>query len=230
MDIIKLLSRLIDNLKSLKVIFVFVKDVDLALETGYPDELRYKLYDRKLILMKTLGVTQSLEETETAFMDALSISNLTKDKRQKLLQEFKSIRALETESKKLKLNILSQDLKSYRADLTSLTSSVDVRYEESRGRFVEATRFLSISLPCITNNIILYSYIPTGSVILVEEAAVSFGRESETGAQCDKCFQKIKYRLIPCYFCSEVSFCCKTCRDLALGKKYGTFTLHLEDD
>lgn len=74
-------------------------------------------------------------------MDALSISNLTKDKRQKLLQEFKSIRALEAESKKLKMNILGQDLKSCRADLTSLTSSVDVRYEESRGRFVEATRF-----------------------------------------------------------------------------------------
>ena len=176
--------------------------------------------------MKTLGVTQSWEETETAFMDALSISNLTKDKRQKLLQEFKSIRALEAESKKLKMNILGQDLKSCRADLTSLTSSVDVRYEESRGRFVEATRFfLSTSLPCITNNLILYSYIPTGSVILVEEAAVSFGKESETGAQCDKCFQKIKYRVIPCYFCSEVSFCCKKCRDMALGKKNGIITL-----
>ena len=95
--------------------------------------------------MKTLGVTQSWEETETAFMNALSSSNLTKDKRQNLLKEFKSIRALEAESKKLKLNILSQDLKSCRPDLTSLISSVDVRYEESRGRFVEANRSLSFS-------------------------------------------------------------------------------------
>lgn len=95
--------------------------------------------------MKTLGVTQSWEETEAAFMNALSISNLTTDKRQKLLKEFTGIRALEAESKKLNLNILSQDLKSCRPDLTSLTSSVDVRYEESRGRFVEANRFLSIS-------------------------------------------------------------------------------------
>ena len=103
--------------------------------------------------MKTLGVTQSWEETETAFMDALSISNLTKDKRQKLLQEFKSIRALEAESKKLKMNILGQDLKSCRADLTSLTSSVDVRYEESRGRFVEATRFFFIEPRGIRNDL-----------------------------------------------------------------------------
>ena len=64
----------------------------------------------------------------------------------------------------------------------------------------------------------MFSYIPTGSVILVEEAAVSFGRESETSAQCDKCLKKIKFRLIPCYFCSEVSFCCALCRDKALGK------------
>ena len=119
--------------------------MDLALETGYPEELRYKLYDRKLVLMKTLGVTQSWEETEIAFMNALGTSNLTKDKRQKILKEFQSIRPLEAESKKQNLNILGQDLKSCRPDLTSLTSSVDVRYEESRGRFVEATRFLSIS-------------------------------------------------------------------------------------
>ena len=64
----------------------------------------------------------------------------------------------------------------------------------------------------------MFSYIPTGSVILVEEAAVSFGRESETSVQCDKCLKKIKFRLIPCYFCSEVSFCCALCRDKALGK------------
>ena len=64
----------------------------------------------------------------------------------------------------------------------------------------------------------MFSYIPTGSVVLVEEAAVSFGKEAEASAQCDKCFEKIKYRLIPCYFCSEVSFCCTLCRDRALGK------------
>ena len=58
---------------------IILKDVDLALESGYPGELRYKLYDRKLILMKTLGISQFWEETEKAFMEALSISNLPKD-------------------------------------------------------------------------------------------------------------------------------------------------------
>ena len=120
---------------------IILKDVDLALESGYPGELRYKLYDRKLILMKTLGISQFWEETEKAFMEALSISNLPKDKRQKFMEESKSIKALEAESKQLNLNILCQDLIKSRSDLPSLTSSVDVRYEESRGRFVEATRF-----------------------------------------------------------------------------------------
>ena len=82
------------------------------------------------------------------------------------------IKGLEIQSQEMR-QILSQDLISARSDLSSLSSAVDVRYEEARGRFVEAN-----------------SYIPTGSVILVEEAAVSYAR-SDTAAQCDKCLQVI---------------------------------------
>ena len=53
-----------------------------------------------------------------------------------------------------------------------------MRYEEARGRFVEAN-----------------TYIPTGSVILVEEAAVSYAR-SDTAAQCDKCLQVMMMMMI----------------------------------
>ena len=40
----------------------------------------FQLYDRKLTLMKTLGVSEAQEETHKAFLEALAGSNLAKER------------------------------------------------------------------------------------------------------------------------------------------------------
>ena len=182
-----------------------LEDVDLALASGYPKDLRYKLYDRKLILMETLAITDGVEETQQAFAEALDASTLTKEKKLKLLDEFKKCRRLETESKKLTQDLECQKLLHPRSDLPCLTSKVDVRYEESRGRFVVAN-----------------TYIATGSVVLAEEAAVSCGREAESWRRCDRCLAQLSLQPAACFSCAEVAFCGAACRDLALGNLANT--------
>lgn len=50
-----------------------LKDVDLALASGYPRDLRYKLYDRKIKLAANLGKNELAFNTRSEFIMALKV-------------------------------------------------------------------------------------------------------------------------------------------------------------
>ena len=50
-----------------------LEDVDLALASGYPKDLRYKLYDRKIKLAANLGRNELAFNTRSEFIMALKV-------------------------------------------------------------------------------------------------------------------------------------------------------------
>ena len=50
-----------------------LEDVDLALASGYPKDLRYKLYDRKIKLAANLGRNELAFNTRSEFIMALQV-------------------------------------------------------------------------------------------------------------------------------------------------------------
>ena len=118
-----------------------LEDVDLALEAGYPKDLKYKLLDRKLCLLKILKKVDKLNDIRNEFIEGVNASSLPEEKKVKMINEIdKDKSVLKEESRELEINILSQELDSSHPDLPSMTSFADVKYEDSRGRFVVANR------------------------------------------------------------------------------------------
>ena len=115
--------------------------MDLALDSGYPKELKYKLLERKLNLLKILKKVDNIDKIKNEYIQGVNTSNLPEEKKKKMIQDIDCVKTvLEVESKELKYNILSHELESPHPDLPSMTSLADVKYEDSRGRFVVAKR------------------------------------------------------------------------------------------
>ena len=118
-----------------------LEDVNLALEAGYPKELKYKLLERKLILFKLLKRVDNIEKLKNEFIEGVNTSNVTEEKKKKMINDIDTDKIdMEVETKELKYNILTQKLETPHPDLPCMTAFAEVKYEESRGRFVVAKR------------------------------------------------------------------------------------------
>ena len=139
-----------------------LEDVETALRSGYPEELRYKLLERKLNLLITLNHGEHLESVKQEFLTSVDTSNLSGDKKKILLESAESLKGFNSESKVLKQDLVSQTLTEAHAQLPCLSSKANVEFDKVRGRFVTAN-----------------TSITSGEVILIEEAAVSLVKESD---------------------------------------------------
>lgn len=175
-----------------------LKDVETALDSGYPLELKYKLLERKINLMISLGIEDNLVGVKGEFLRAVESSNLTDDKKKILRDSVDTFEGYNPEFKVLKQTPRAHELTTTHPQLPCLSSKANVEFEKSKGRFVTAT-----------------SPIMSGEVILIEEAGVSLSKESLHEQQCDRCVHRIALQLTPCYHCSEVVFCSEECRDLS---------------
>ena len=179
-----------------------LEDVETALSYGYPQELRYKLLSRKLSLMNTLGQTDEalMKEVKNKLDESLNDAKLDEKKKQAVL---KNLDVPLERSKIFSEDSPSLKLTKSHPSLSSLTYKASVEYHPTRGRFVTAE-----------------NYICSGELVLVEDAAVSLSKQSETEMQCDKCLKKILYQLVPCFSCAEVVYCSEECRELAESHKF----------
>ena len=70
--------------------------------------------------------------------------------------------------------------------------------EPERGRFAVARQFLA-----------------TGTVLVVEQAAVHCSKEELVGEQCSHCYTSTQLGLVACRGCSSAGYCSTACRDTA---------------
>lgn len=194
---------------SLKAFPLALDDIELAFEMGYPDDLAFKLYDRRA---KCLLPFKRMSEAEAAYKLALQYL----DKAKKLPEEKKK----KTQKDILQaLNFFKNAPESMRRDEAMdihlepelpdmphknplypvMSDAVTFKYEDARGRFAIASRDIIV-----------------GEVLTVEKAIVSHMLPEYMGKNCSHCFKSMKAPL-PCNTCTKVMFCSVKCRKAALS-------------
>lgn len=194
---------------SLKAFPLALDDIELAFEMGYPDDLAFKLYDRRA---KCLLPFKRMAEAEAAYKLALQYL----DKAKKLPEEKKK----KTQKDILQaLNFFKNAPESMRRDEAMdihlepelpdmphknplypvMSDAVTFKYEDARGRFAIASRDIIV-----------------GEVLTVEKAIVSHMLPEYMGKNCSHCFKSMKAPL-PCNTCTKVMFCSVKCRKAALS-------------
>ena len=125
-----------------------LEDVVLALESGYPKDLKYKLLDRKIRLAANLGMKEVALDSRSDFIISLKDSSLDEKKQCTMESEAQEIlEALENDNfeKTLKNNPISKEpddiheLKNTHSFLPCLSDKVEVEYDPKRGRFAVAS-------------------------------------------------------------------------------------------
>jgi len=181
------------------------RDIDLAIRTGYPVHLMFKLFERRAKARFALNKIDLAKQDLHEAIQQLETSRLDKTKIKNKKQEFKAVLAqLEktenrTENKnEVNSNVLPTWSQTH-PRFTSLSDSVSIRWGEGRGRYAVATRDIQV-----------------GDLIADETAFVAQIDKEFSKTHCWNCLTCAKCPL-PCESCSGVIFCSESCRDTAMS-------------
>ena len=171
----------------------------------------FKLWDRRAQCLLSL---KRLEEAKLAFDKAVkysSLAKLDKKKREKFLkdvnvglQKIEDQQSTVVEEQNIPSEAGSQSddiltVTSPHPQFPSASSSLQVRYQRGRGRYVEAGED-----------------IPVGTTLLRESPITWALHPDRFGTHCQECLGQVK-SVIPCDECTAVCFCSVTCRDTAVS-------------
>ena len=176
-----------------------LRDADFAFETDYPEDLHYKLYERKGLCFTALQRKAEAKEAFNNAVNSLQKSSLKGDRlksKQKALEKLLAETDAKTEAKTEKNyseNLLPKMDKTH-ATFPSFCDAVEVKFEEGRGRF------------CVANRT-----IESGEIIAIEKPFVWLLDKEETRANCWHCFRPV-IAPVPCKSCAGLVFCGPKCR------------------
>lgn len=180
-----------------------LEDIQLAIESGYPEESRHKLYDRQGSCYAELGNPTEAETSYTLAQNSLAAANLDEKAHKswlrglaKQLSRCKQIVAKpELESEKSDRQILPRITGETSATHLNASAKVRVLYNNVVGRHMVAGQDIKI-----------------GDVLVVDKpfATVLFPCFHKT--HCYHCFTRVTVP-IPCVQCSSIIFCSRQCRE-----------------
>jgi tetratricopeptide (TPR) repeat protein len=192
---------------SLKAFALALDDIRLALESGYPEDLHFKLLERKA---KILMYFKQFSDAQKVYKDLVkSLDNAKIDSTKKLKVQKDAQAALTYFQKAPSVyndpNVVMKDqldlpkIPDKNKKYPALSHAVCFKYEPGRGRFAIAQREIKV-----------------GEFICVESPIVSHPLPEYMGSNCSHCFKAMKAPL-PCPVCSKVLFCSYNCREKALS-------------
>ncbi len=186
-----------------------ISDANLALVSGYPVQLQYKLHERLakcyILLKDKENAVQSLriakkmleknkgkmdkEKYQSSMKNILKLGNSFADPSGVKFDNITVVKNVEPENHKVSAK---PDKK-----LKEFSSLLKVDYNPEVGRHVKADKL-----------------VRPGDTLVVEEPFASVLYPEKLGTNCDFCFEKLR-AVVPCPDCSGVGFCSKDCRDKA---------------
>ncbi len=196
-----------------------IQDVELTLQTGYPEKLHYKLYDRKGKCFLKIGKSS---EARVCFENAQkALEKCDLERKKKITWTNDMTKWIEKcKDEKLQENVLmlkkpevkkapSLDGGSHERFL-SLSSACDVSYTPEKGRFIVAARD-----------------IKPGEIVLVEKPYASVVLLAKYVSHCHHCYCHY-LAAIPCHQCGIARFCSDACRQEAWHSYHQTECLCLD--
>ncbi len=188
-----------------------IADINIALKSGYPPQLHYKLFERlakSYVLLKdkpnalkaVRQAKDSLEKQRSKFekdkfksaMEKLVKLGIVINNNDEVIQETIELAEEGPQPRTPKLaNKSHKKIKEF-------SNQIKVEHNESVGRHVRADK-----------------PIKAGDTLVVEEPMDAILYPNRYGTNCNYCFCKLK-NVVPCPNCAGVGFCSAECRDIAL--------------
>jgi len=192
-----------------------IRDITRAFDNSYPNNLMYKLFERKARCLKALKeYPRALESMKSAEM-WMKYSTLN-----------------ETKSSSFKKDVAKQieflDEKVTAMSITEFKNTCDVRKNAAGPLHLTETPStegieFGQEIPCVRSNVALEykegrgrllvatEDIPPGEIIIVETPYSSILLPEYYQSHCQSCYMRVKAP-IPCWFCAKVRFCSDICR------------------
>lgn len=191
-----------------------IRDITRAFDNSYPNNLMYKLFERKARCLKALkDFSRALESMKSAEM-WMKYSTLSETKSSSFKKEIgKQIEYLEEKVAAMNIEDFSYGPEHRKVltgpckvvetpaikgeankEIPCAKSDVSLEYSEERGRYLVATRD-----------------IPPGEVVIVETPYSSILLPEYYSTHCQSCYQRISAP-IPCWCCARARFCSDDCR------------------
>ncbi|KAF7417970.1 hypothetical protein HZH68_000623 [Vespula germanica] len=182
-----------------------IQDIDRALVFNHSDELKVKLYVRKVECLISIGESSVKEDYKNAlyWLNKLPSNNPNKKyfqlKLQYLYQQLK--RGLKKNKEKQQPKNLHRKIKSRNVEVPYASDAVAIEYNDTYGRHIVATRDIS-----------------PGEVIAIEKPYSSLLRPTNIYTHCSNCLE-VSLASIPCDHCVYAMYCSEKCK-LENWKKY----------
>ncbi|XP_003702826.1 protein-lysine N-methyltransferase SMYD4 [Megachile rotundata] len=181
-----------------------IQDIDTALALPFPNNLKYKLYQRKIECLSILNnpkLTNAINEAQY-WLEKMTIDNNT---RKKMNDMFISAGRVSVSDKSNKQSITKQsslpELKTHNPEIPCASDAVTLKYNEHYGRHFVAARD-----------------IHPGEIIAVEKAYSVMLDPDNLQTHCSNCL-KVSWTNIPCNYCTYAIYCSEECK-LSDWKKY----------
>jgi len=192
---------------SLKAYHLSLDDIKLAFDSGYPEELHFKLLERKAKILYFFKQFIDARDTYKQLLKSLDVAKVDANKKLKIQKETQN--AIKMFDKAPSVYNDPNVIMHVQTDLPklpdknkkypALSNAVCFQYEPGRGRFAIAQRDIKV-----------------GEFICVDAPIVSHPLPEYLGSNCYHCFKSMKAPL-PCPVCTKVMFCSYECRKIALS-------------
>ncbi|CAD1478420.1 unnamed protein product [Heterotrigona itama] len=180
-----------------------IQDIDRALALKYPDNLRAKLYVRKVECLNALRypcMEDAIKEAQY-WLEKMSIDDIN---RKKLNGKLNSINNLVSQKFKNQDTIKQPPLPkilAHNSEVPCASDAVIIKYNEEYGRHIVATRKIS-----------------PGEVIAVEKPYSLILTPDNVHTHCSNCLE-VSWANIPCEYCTYAMYCSEECKAMD-WKKY----------
>ncbi|XP_014487855.1 PREDICTED: SET and MYND domain-containing protein 4-like [Dinoponera quadriceps] len=185
-----------------------IQDIDRALALNYPNDLKGKLFIRKMQCLIALGnpiEEDMIKETEHWISEMTMNPNKLKMQakldglRRKIEQG--NIQSSPVRSEESKSEIPLPVIKSCNNEIPCASDAIFLKYDKQYGRHVVAAR-----------------NIDAGELLVVEKSYSLLVTQEKRLTHCSNCL-KVCWATIPCKNCVYTLYCSEQCRDIA-WKKY----------
>ncbi len=185
-----------------------IEDIDLAFSLGYPDDLAYKLHERKakcLVQMGRHAEAIACFEVATTFLDKSKLEGKSKANAlmslAKQAQDANRVADIDCDRHQFKARSPLDDLP-------------ELSYEKSEKFSCTIQAFTNAQSEEKGRHIIADADISVGDIISKEGPYASILYPEYYTTHCNNCLIRI-VRAIPCRQCSRVTYCSQTCEDKA---------------
>lgn len=188
-----------------------LEDIEQALSCGFPNELRYKLFDRQGKCH--LGIGQSSEALDCfqKAKQALNESKLDGKKREVWMKDLEVEICKCQEMKMGKTQAMQGDLTSNNENFPPGGFELPQLSHKENSKFISASCAVDIATSPVTGrHPVATQDIRVGDILVIEKPFASVLLPEHLETHCYHCLRHVTVPL-PCYQCSTVRYCSEAC-------------------